>query len=146
MHAAVSRNRVVWPDLSRTLVAAALTTAADLRCIALNSCYVAAAPEAPVAERLAACLNSTWLRAVAVLNAVPAASGFSRFSARTVGALPLPASILADPSLSTLTREARSGATVQASLDELVAQHLGLSKTAQHALRAVVDSASSHSG
>jgi hypothetical protein len=146
VHAAVSKNRVVWPDLSRTLVAAALTTAADLRCIALNSCYVAAAPDAPVAERLAACLNSTWLRAVAMLNAVPAASGFSRFSARTVGALPLPASILADPSLSTLAEEAREGATVQAGLDQLVAQHLGLSKTGQNALRAVVDSASRHSG
>jgi len=146
VHAAVSRNRVVWPDLSRTLVAAALTTAADLRCIPLNSCYVAAAPSAHVAERLAACLNSTWLRAVARLSAVPAASGFSRFSARTVGSLPLPASVLADPSLNTLAAEAREGATVQGTLDQLVAQHLGLSKTAQHALRAVVDSASRHSG
>jgi hypothetical protein len=136
---ATARYRVVWADLARRLAAAALTTRNDLQSIPLNSCYVVVAGSAPSAERLAACLNSTWLRAVARLVAVPAAGGFSRFNARTVAQLPLPASAANDPALATLAREGRSGADIQRDLDELMARHLGLSASAQHALRAQVD-------
>jgi hypothetical protein len=96
------------------------------------------------AERLTACLNSTWLRAVARLGAVPAASGFARFNAQTIARLPLPSSAFADPALSRLAQEGRAGAPVQGELDEAVAEHLGLSRDAQNALRAVVDRAARH--
>lgn len=142
--AAVARHRVVWSDLARQLVAAALTTRNDLDQIPLNSCYVTAMKSVVDAERLTACLNSTWLRAVARLGAVPAASGFARFNAQTIARLPLPSSAFADPALSRLAQEGRAGAPVQGELDEAVAEHLGLSRDAQNALRAVVDRAARH--
>jgi hypothetical protein len=132
---------VVWADLARRLVAAALTTHNDLQRIPLNSCYVAAATSASAAERLAACLNSTWLRAAARLVAVPAAGGFARFNAKTITLLPLPTPVLNDPALSSLARAGRAGAGVQDELDELMARHLRLPSSAQNALRTVVDSA-----
>lgn len=141
---AIARHRVVWADLARQLMAVPLTTPNDLHHIPLNSCYVAPMKTAAEAERLAACLNSTWLRAVARLGAVPAASGFARFNARTVARLPLPPSALADPSLTRLAQEGRAGALAQEDLDEVLAAHLGLSSNAQSVLRAVVDAAARH--
>lgn len=140
VRSAIARHRVVWADLARQLVAAALTTRRDSRYIPLNSCYVIAARSAAQAERITACLNSTWLRAIALLVAVPAAGGFARFNARTVGQLPLPTTAPADPGLSILAQRGRAGASVQDELDAAVARHLGLTSTAQNALRAVVDS------
>ena len=138
---AIARYRVVWADVARKLAAAALTTADDLRQVPLNSCYVVAVPSTSAAECLAAGLNSTWLRAAAQLSAVPAAGGYSRFNARTIAELPLPASATNDPMLSRLAREGRSGADVQGRLDSLMAKHLGISRSAQNALRSVVDGA-----
>ena len=141
---AIARHRVVWSDLARQLVAAALTTPNDLHQIPLNSCYVTTMKSAVEAERLTACLNSTWLRAAARLGAVPAASGFARFNAQTIARLPLPNSAFADSTLTRLAREGRAGAPVQEELDEAIAGHLGLSSDGQNALRAVVDSAARH--
>ena len=138
---AIARYRVVWADLARKLAAAALTTPDDLRQVPLNSCYVVAVPSTVAAECLAAGLNSTWLRAAAQLSAVPAAGGYSRFNARTIAELPLPAYATNDPMLSRLSREARSGADVQGRLDRRMAKHLGISRAQQNALRAVVDGA-----
>jgi hypothetical protein len=134
----------VWSDLARQLVAAALTTRNDLHQIPLNSCYVATMKSVVEAERLTACLNSTWLRAAARLGAVPAASGFARFNAQTIARLPLPSSAFADSALTRLAQEGRAGALVQEELDEAVAGHLGLSSDAQNALRSVVDGAARH--
>jgi len=134
----------VWSDLARQLVAAALTSRDDLQQIPLNSCYVAATKSAVEAERLTACLNSTWLRAAARLGAAPAASGFARFNAQTIARLPLPISAFADAALDRLAQEGRAGALVQEELDKAVAGHLGLSSAAQNALRAVVDGAAGH--
>ncbi len=142
--AAIAPYRVVWADLARTLSAAALTTRADLQNIPVNSCYVAAAKSATQAERLAACLNSTWLRAAARLSAVPAAGGFSRFNAGTIALLPLPVSTADDPALPRLAQQGRAGAVVQGELDQLVARHLGLSSSSQNALRGVVDGSAGH--
>ena len=142
--AAIAPYRVVWADLGRTLMAAALTTKGDLQNIPLNSCYVAAAKSATQAERLAACLNSTWLRAIARLSAVPAAGGFSRFNAKTIALLPLPLSTADDPALPHLAQQGRAGAVVQGELDQLLARHLGLSSNSQNALRRVVDGAAGH--
>ncbi|HET6779309.1 MAG TPA: hypothetical protein VFH26_10505, partial [Gemmatimonadales bacterium] len=106
-----------------------------------NSCYVVAVRTTVAAECLAACLNSTWLRAVAQLSAVPAAGGYSRFNARTIAELPLPPSATNDPMLCCLARRARAGEEVQDLLDSRLAEHLGISRAAQRALRSVVDSA-----
>ena len=141
---AIARHRVVWSDLARKLVAAALTTRKELSHIPLNSCYVATVKSVVEAERLAACLNSTWLRAAARLGAVPAASGFARFNVQTIARLPLPDSAFADSTLTRLAREGRAGTLMQEELDEAVARHLDLSRDAQNALRAVVDGATLH--
>ncbi|MEO8089041.1 MAG: N-6 DNA methylase, partial [Gemmatimonadales bacterium] len=141
---AVARYRVVWPDLARQLTAAALTARDDEYRIPLNSCYVVTTRSAVEAERLAAGLNSTWLRAVAGLGAVPAAGGFARFNARTIARLPLPGSVFDAHNLSRLARLGRTGVPVQEELDAAMAVHLGLSAKAQNALRAVVDGAARH--
>jgi Eco57I restriction-modification methylase len=141
---ATARYRIVWSDLARQLVAAALTTRDDLRQIPLNSCYVATAKSVVEAECLTACLNSTWLRAAARLGAVPAASGFARFNAQAIARLPLPSSAFSDPALNRLAQAGRAGVLAQQELDESVAGHLGLSSDAQNALRAVVDGAAGH--
>ena len=141
---ATARYRVVWSDLARQLVAAALTTRDDLQQIPLNSCYVATTKSVVEAGSLTACLNSTWLRAAARLGAVPAAGGFARFNAQTIARLPLPISAFSDSALTRLAQEGRAGAAVQEELDEAVAGHLALSPDAQSALRAVVDGGAGH--
>ena len=135
--AATAPHRVVWPDLALNLTAAALTTE-DRHLIPLNTCYVIVADTGAQAERLAAWLNSTWIRAVARLGAAPAAGGFVRFNAGTIEGLPLPGSVLSDARLGALARQARKGEEVQHELDHLAATHLGLGQTGQDALRAVV--------
>jgi N-6 DNA Methylase len=132
VRAASAPHRVVWADLARELRASSLSGLADV--IPLNSCYVALVKSDPEADRLAAWLNSSWLRAAARAEAMPAAGGCARFSAGTVGALPLPPGILADGDFSTLTRSARDGGRVQDDLDDLAARHLGLSAAHRAAL------------
>ncbi len=139
VRAATARHRVVWPDLARRLVAAALTARHDVQCIPLNSCYIITPKSASEAESLTAWLNSTWLRAAARLGAVPAAGGFARFNAQTIARLPLPATISADSALPRLALQGRAGTPVQEELDEIVAKHLALTSAAQNALRSVLD-------
>jgi hypothetical protein len=141
VRAAIARHRVIWADLARQLTAAALTARHDSEYVPLNSCYVTSASTASHAERLTAYLNSTWSRAAARLGAVPAASGFARFNAQTIARLPLPLTVLTDGVLPSLAQQGRSGAEVQEELDEIVARHLSLTRTAQNALRSVLDSA-----
>ena len=135
---ATAPYRVVWPDLSQRLMAAALTRRRQLESIPLNSCYVAPISGPGRAEALAAWLNSSWLAAVARLSAVPASGGFARFNAQVVSQLPLASTALGDASLSSLARLAAKGERVQEELDAVTAKHLGLSSAAQHALRAVL--------
>ncbi len=132
---AVARHRVVWSDLARRLTAAALTGRRDQGLIPLNTCYVAPTRSALEAERLAAWLNATWLRAGARAGAVPAAGGFARFTAAVVGRLPLPSSVLTCCSLPELAAAGRRGEPVQEDLDEITAGHLGLTAGARSALR-----------
>jgi hypothetical protein len=140
--AATARYRVVWPDVARQLSAVALTAGHDAERIPLNSCYIAPVRSASQAHALAAWLNSTWIRAVARVRAVPASGGFARFNAQVVGGLPLPDGALADPTLSRLGRAGHGGESVQDELDRITAQRLSLSPLAQRALRAAVDGAS----
>jgi hypothetical protein len=141
---AVARYRVVWADLARRLVAIALSKPRDREHIPLNSCYVTPMRTAAEADRLAAWLNSTWLRAAARAGAMPAASGFARFNAQVVARLPLPDRVLADGRLGCITREGRAGRAVQEELDDIAARHLGLSASAQRALRSLVDGGAQH--
>jgi hypothetical protein len=141
---AVAQYRVVWADLARRLAAVALSKPRDRTHIPLNSCYVAPTQSGAEAERLAAWLNSTWLRAAAHISAAPAASGFVRFNAQVVARLPLPVSVLGDAMLSRITREGRSGRAVQEELDDIAARHLDLSASSQRALRRVLDGAPQH--
>ena len=140
---AVATHRVIWADLSRQLMAAALTAESDRDCIPLNSCYVAPAATAVRADAIAAWLNSTWIRALARLGAVPASGGFVRFNARVVSQLPLAVSALDDGALAAHARAGRLGEEVQSSLDALVAQHLDLSSALQRTLRASLDQTTS---
>jgi hypothetical protein len=135
--AAVARYRVVWADLARNLATAALTGDSDSQYIPLNSCYVVVTSSITDADRLTAWLNSSWMRAAARLMAVPAYSGFSRFNARTVSALPLPDSALNDPELSAISRAGKNGMNVREELDVIAARHLGLTPAAQRLLGAV---------
>jgi hypothetical protein len=115
--AATAPHRVIWPDLARDLAAAALMAPGDERLVPLNTCYVAV-------------VNS------ARAGAVPAASGFARFTAGTVGRLPLPPGGLTDPELARLAERGRLGQPIQDELDELTAGHLALSAAARSALLA----------
>jgi hypothetical protein len=139
--AATARYRVLWPDMARQLTAVALTSRRHSRRIPLNSCYIAPVPTAARAYALAAWLNSTWIRAMARVRAVPASSGFARFNAQVVGGLPLPGGTLTDPALVRLGRAGHAGERVQDELDRITARRLLLSLPAQRALRAVVDGA-----
>ena len=132
--AATAPHRVVWADLARVLRAVSLRAMPET--VPLNSCYVALARTDPEADRLAAWLNCSWLRAAARAGAVPAAGGCSRYTAATVGALPLPETALTDPDLSTIARLAADGQVVQPDLDDIAARHLSLPEAHRHTLLA----------
>ena len=134
---AVGRARVVWADLARRLTAAALTRPADRAAIPLNTCYVVSLSSCPAADAFAGWLNSSWIRTAAMLTAVPAAGGFHRFTATTVGGLPLPPAALEDAALAALARRGADGEEIQEELDDRVAYHLALGQSARAALRAV---------
>jgi hypothetical protein len=133
--AATARHRVVWPDLARRLTAVALVGRTDAELVPLNTCYVAPARSAIEAQRVAAWLNSSWLRAAARAGAVPAAGGFARFTAAVVGRLPLPSAVLTCPALPELAAAGCRGKPIQDQLDDLTARHLELSAGARSALR-----------
>lgn len=139
---ATAAHRVVWPDLARDLAAAVLTGGGSRGIIPLNSCYVLPTLDAGTALRLAAWLNSTWLRALARSRAVPAASGFARFNAGVVGGLPCPGSITGDATLLEIARHAVSQCgldpSLQEELDDLAANHLDLGPSDRRALAGLV--------
>jgi hypothetical protein len=135
---ATAPHRVVWADLARRLTAAALVGRRDAHLVPLNTCYVAPAHSALEAQRLAGWLNATWLRACALVCAVPAANGYARFTAALVGGLPLPPTVLTCRVLPELEVAGRRGEPVQDDLDELTARHLALAPRARSALRQVL--------
>src|SRR3954463_8393761 len=141
---AVARHRVVWADLSRQLTAVALTSEADRECIPLNSCYVAPVENAGQAEAIASWLNSSWIRAIGRLGAVPASGGYARYNAGVISSLPLALSALDDPRLVELARAAQTGADMQLQLDTVVAEHLGLTSKARRILGASLDRSTNH--
>lgn len=139
---ATALHRVVWADLAHQLAAVALTGLAARAIVPLNSCYVLPAPDEDTALRLAAWLNSTWLRALARSRAVPAASGFARFNAGIVGGLPCPVAIGGDATLLEIARHATSrrdlDPCLQEELDDLAATYLDLGPSDRRALAGLV--------
>jgi hypothetical protein len=130
-------HRLVWPDLGRTLQAAALTGDEAAAWVPLNTCYVAPATSAAEAHALAAWLNSGSLRLVARLGAVPAAAGYRRFTAATIAALPLPAAVPRDADLAALGRAGARGRPVQDDLDAYALQLLDLPTRVRRVLAAL---------
>ena len=124
----------MWPDLARRLAAAALTGPDAEAKVPLNTCYVVATTDDVTAQALAALLNSSWLRRFASAVAPLAASGFRRFNARVVEALPCPEAAWRDARLASLAREAADAADVQAALDAHAADLLGLAAEERRAL------------
>ena len=82
---------VVWRDIAPRLEAAPLCREAPGAPVPLNTCYGVAVPDARTAHWLAAYLNSAPARNTAAALAERASGGAFRFSAATVGALPVPA-------------------------------------------------------
>ena len=123
---AVSRHRVVWADLSARLEAAAISGPQSDRFMPLNSCYLIPLDDSTTALRIAAWLNSTWIRVTAAAVADPAANGFRRFNARVVGSLPLPETVLTDTLLPALAEAGRCGRLDQPALDQHCARLLAL--------------------
>ena len=134
---ALAPHRLVWADLARELCAAVPPSDS----VALNTCYVASAPAASEAAAACAWLNSTWLRAMARLTAVPASAGYARFSAAVVAALPAPP---ADAALAQLGFHGATGDPVQEELDECVAGLLDLGRRERRALADVARGGADH--
>ncbi len=127
---ATARWRVAWADLARDLLAVVLE---DPEPVPLNSCYVVAATSHEEARGLAAWLNSGPIRALARLEAEPAAGGFRRFGRRAIASVPMPPDALEDlapqhPGDSIEDRQQR---------DERVAERLGLNAAERRALDAI---------
>lgn len=137
---ALAPHRVVWADLARRLVAAPLTPPAAGALIPLNSCYVLVAPSSAIARTVAAWLNARPIGRLAAVGAVPAAGGARRYTARAVGALPLPAEACRDDELirlaGRLANDPSQLALLQEELDDRVLAHLGVPAGERRALLA----------
>jgi hypothetical protein len=126
-------HRVAWSDLARELTAVVLPR----EILPLNSCYLAVVGDQVAAHALAAWLNARWVGAIARIGADPARGGYSRFNARTVGALPWPETARADPRLAELARERDHMEERDDAIDDIVAEHLGLSARDRRVLSAL---------
>jgi hypothetical protein len=84
---------------------------------------------------LAAWLCANPIRALARLQAEPAANGYGRFGARAVGSVPLPHDVLGDPRLQQLGAD-RWSPQLTAALDTHVAGRLELSGDEREAIDA----------
>ncbi len=138
--AALGEHRVVWRDLARTIAAAALTGPGAAALVPLNTCYCVRACGSAEAHALSAWLNSTWLRGIARATAAPAAGGFSRYSAGTIAALPIPAEA-ADRELAAAGADAAAGQAAQERIDRRVSVLLTLTGVERDVLAAAAGTA-----
>ncbi|MEO8294906.1 MAG: N-6 DNA methylase [Gemmatimonadota bacterium] len=136
--------RVIWADLASRLIAVALSGHQGRPLIPLNTCYVMPVRAVPMARAIAAWLNTTWMRAIAVLTADPASGGFYRFNAASVGRLPLPSAVPGDAGLADIAERAEHGQLDQGELDERAAVHLNLSTGEAGLLSAVAGAGTGH--
>lgn len=133
---ATERYRVLWPDLSRTLVAAPLIGTLR-RAIPLNSCYLASMPERAELLAVTAWLNTPLIRSIARAGTSEASGGFRRYNATVVGRLPFPLAARAHPALVELATAGMGGAPADADLDALAADFLGLDRRDRRMLDAL---------
>jgi hypothetical protein len=133
---ATERFRVVWPDLSRTLVAAPLIGSLR-RAIPLNSCYVASMAERDELLAVTGWLNAPLVRAIARAGTTEASGGFRRFNATVVGRIPFPLTARAHPALVELATAGVRGVPPEDDLDAIAADLLGLDRRDQRALHAL---------
>jgi hypothetical protein len=120
---------VVWRDIARHVEAALLHRSALHDPVPLNTCYGVATPDETTGERLVAFLNSRLIRSLAAATAERASGGAYRFSAGTIGALPLPSDLDSRSCriLASIGREAARGEPHDADdLDRYAARALGL--------------------
>jgi hypothetical protein len=85
-----SRWLVIWRDIAGRLEAAVLERRSRSDAVPLNTCYGVAVPDEFTACWLSAWLNGAPIRAAAAALAERASGGAFRFSATTVGRLPVP--------------------------------------------------------
>ncbi|MBI4542286.1 MAG: N-6 DNA methylase [Gemmatimonadetes bacterium] len=133
---------VIWRDIAPRLEAAPLDRRSSPSPIPLNTCYGVAVPDERTACWLAACLNSGPIRCIAAALAERASGGTFRFSACTVGALPLPTHTETrhGRALALLGREAARGEPWDPNeLDRLVVNALGLDADTTALLRHLGD-------
>lgn len=136
VRAALSANRVVWPDIARRPVAVALDETPLANAVPLNTCYVAVAPDRDTALAITGVFNSTWAAASALATADEARGGYRRINARVSGAFPVPARGPATAALCALSAAAHDGNHPgQDDLDDAVAEALGLPSAVRAALR-----------
>ncbi|HET8633761.1 MAG TPA: N-6 DNA methylase [Gemmatimonadales bacterium] len=133
---ATERFRVVWPDLSRQLVAAPLLGPLR-RAIPLNSCYVGSMPDRDELLAVTGWLNAPLVRAIARAGTTEASGGFRRFNATVVGRIPFPLAARAHPALVELATAAVRGAPSYPDLDAIVADLLGVDHRDRRALHAL---------
>ena len=120
---------VVWRDIAPRVEAALLHRMAACDPIPLNTCYGVAAPDEATGTLLVAFLNSRLIRSLAAATAERASGGAYRFSAGTIGALPLPTDLDSRSCriLESIGREAARGEPHDADdLDTHAARALGL--------------------
>jgi hypothetical protein len=129
---------VLWRDIAPRLEAAVLHRDTSSAPIPLNTCYGAPVPDEFTAAWLSALLNSRLIRSLAASLAERASGGAFRFSAGTVGALPLPSDQEAGPvrALAVIGRAAAHGEPHDPDdLDAFVALALGLGEDVSQRLR-----------
>ena len=134
--AALSPNRVVWPDIARRPRAIALDDAHARSAVPLNSCYVSAAPDRHTALIICAVMNSSFALALVITTADEARGGYHRVNARAVADLPIPDKGPAREELVRLTRRYQLHEQFdQGDLDAAVAEALGLATRDRDRLR-----------
>jgi hypothetical protein len=120
---------VLWRDIAPRVEAALLHRTEARDPVPLNTCYGVAAPDEATGQRLVAFLNSRLIRSLAAATAERASGGSYRFSAATIGALPLPSDLDCRSCriLESIGREAARGDPHDADdLDTHAARALGL--------------------
>jgi hypothetical protein len=133
---------VLWRDIAPRLEAAVLHRDAPSAPIPLNTCYGAPVPDEFTAAWLSALLNSRLIRSLAASLAERASGGAFRFSAGTVGALPLPSDQQSGPvrALAVIGCAAAHGEPYDPDdLDAFVALALGLGEDVSQRLRYLGD-------
>ena len=137
VRAGLAPFRVAWADIARRAEAVAVDALVP-EAIPLNTCYVAAAHNLEQALVIAAVMNSTWTAALVTVSADEARGGYRRINAGVAAQTPIPPPGRRFDALAALSLDAhRHHAIQQSSLDDAVADALGLTSSVQDRLRSM---------